>query len=83
MAVLKRCCNLNNIVCKQLDRIILPSVNPEAISFNLHFLLLQEIEELTKKNKILREQLEELESTKTELYDIIKFHFAKCHSSSE
>lgn len=37
MAVLKRCCNLNNIVCKQLDRIILPSVNPEAITFNLYY----------------------------------------------
>jgi len=41
-----------------------------------------EIDELTKKNRELREKLESLESTKTELYDIIKFHFASCHNKS-
>ena len=42
--------------------------------------ILQEIDELTKKNRELREKLEDLESTKAELYDVIKFHFASCHS---
>ncbi|XP_067942463.1 uncharacterized protein [Watersipora subatra] len=38
-----------------------------------------EIDVLTIKNRELREKLDKLESTKTELYDIIKFHFSNCH----
>lgn len=55
------------------------------IKFELAILdfFLQEIDALTTKNRELRERLEELETTKTELYDVIKFHFASCHTKSE
>lgn len=43
-------------------------------------ILEEEIAELTEKNRQLREKLEQLESTKNELYDVIKYHFASCHS---
>lgn len=41
--------------------------------------LLQEIDELTVKNRDLKAKLEQLTSTKDELYEVIKFHFSKCH----
>ena len=62
--------------------IILHSILISLFLNIIFFLIFQEIDNLTKKNRELREKLEELETTKAELYDIIKFHFASCHAKS-